>query len=117
MRIVVTVGDKIGKTHPSYGLEPPPSSGGDGSNPRRRRLRASGIDDTRAVERCRWHHGGERVRPALEHGAQHRLSLGADHGGGGVAGRGVTLLVAPTLLGFQRDRPFQGSATRKNATL
>ena len=92
-RIVVTVGEKIGKSHLTYGqgasaeLVAAATIGGG------RRVRPAGLDDACAVERRGRNHAGQRLGPAMEHGAQHRAGLGADIAGRHAAG-GVALLAA-----------------------
>src|SRR5277367_3649078 len=80
-RIVVTVGEKIGKTHLTYGQGAAAE------------LVAAGtifaadhygfcVDHPRALVRRRRHHGSERFRPADVDAAQHRARLGAHLTGG-----------------------------------
>jgi hypothetical protein len=75
-RIVVTVGEKIGKTHLSYG-QGAGRARGCRHDLRGRPLRPAGVDHPRAVVGRRRHHGGERIRPADVYTAQHRTRLGA----------------------------------------
>ena len=90
-RIVVTVGEKIGKTHLTYGKARRPRLvaavtivGADmyGLPVSTTHILSSGVAG---------HHGGQRLGPAMEHGAQHRAGLGADPAGGDAAG-GIAVL-------------------------
>ena len=81
-RIVVTVGEKIGKTHLTYAqgacaeiTAAATIAAADGYG-------LAGFDHPRALVRHRRHHGGERIRTAMVDDPQHRARLGAD-----VAGR------------------------------
>ncbi len=80
-RIVVTVGEKIGKTPPD--LRPGRLRRNHrGSHDRcGRRLRPAGFDHPRAVVRHRRYDGGEWVRLAVVDDPQHRAGLGADAAG------------------------------------
>ena len=80
-RIVITVGEKIGKTHMNYG------QGAVGRTDRCRNHRGRGhvwfacLHDACAVQRRRRNDGGQRRRAAVEHGAQHDHGLGVDLAG------------------------------------
>ena len=63
-RIVVTVGEKIGKTHLTYGQGASAELVA-ADDRRRRRLRPAGVHDARAVLRRRGHDGRQRFRPAM----------------------------------------------------
>ena len=64
-RIVVTVGEKIGKTHLTYGQGASAELVAMLDDRRRRLLRPAGVDDARAVVGRRGHDGGQRIRPAM----------------------------------------------------
>jgi hypothetical protein len=77
-RIVVTVGEKIGK-NASYlcsGRLRRDHSGGNHS--RRRSLWTAGFDNPRALVRHRWYDGSERFWATVVDGWQHRAGLGID---------------------------------------
>ena len=57
-RIVITVGEKIGKTHLTYGQGAAAELVAAGDDRRRRHVRTPGIDHARVVVGCRRHHGG-----------------------------------------------------------
>ncbi len=106
-RIVVTVGEKIGKTHLTYAqgaaaelVAAATIAAADGYGP-------AGVDHPRAVLGHRRHHGGERLGPAMVDGAQHHPRLGAHP-----AGRDRAL--GHALLDLQPDflRPAGRSAPR-----
>ena len=63
-RIVVTVGEKIGKTHLTYAQGAVGRTGRRRHDRRRRQLRPAGVDHARAVVRRRRHDGGQRLGPA-----------------------------------------------------
>ena len=63
-RIVVTVGEKIGKTHLTYAQGASRRARRRGHDRRRRHLRPAGLDHPRAVVRRRRHHGRQRLGPA-----------------------------------------------------
>ena len=69
-RIVVTVGEKIGKTHLTYAQGASAEIVAMVDDRRGRHLRPAGQHDPRAVVGRRRHDGGQRLRPAMEHGAQ-----------------------------------------------
>ena len=113
-RIVVTVGEKIGKTHLTYAQGASRRDRRDGDDRRRRRLGlpvstthvlSSGVAGTMAANGrdCRWRTG-----------AQHRHGLGADAAGGDDAFRHALLgVLRPVLSGReQRARPFNKTAAR-----
>ena len=75
-RIVVTVGEKIGKSHLTYGQGRIGRGRRDADDRDGRRVRAAGVDDARArVGRGR-HDDGQRRGPALGYGAQPRARVG-----------------------------------------
>ena len=76
-RIVVTVGEKIGKQHLTYaqGASAELVAMGTISPPT---LRPAGLDDPCAVLRRRGNHGGERLRPADGNRSQSSDGMGAD---------------------------------------
>ena len=80
-RIVVTVGEKIGKTHLTYAQGASRRTGRGRHDRRRRRVRPAGLDHPRAVVRRRRHHGGQRLGPAMVDDPQHADGLGADAAG------------------------------------
>ena len=80
-RIVVTVGEKIGKTHLTYAQGACGRDHGSGDDRRGRRLRPAGLDHACAVVGHRRHHGGQRFGPAMVDHPQHRDGLGADAAG------------------------------------
>ena len=92
-RIVVTVGEKIGKTHLTYAQGASAEIVADGDDRAGRHLWAAGVHHACAVQRRGGHDGGERVRPAMGHAAEHGAGLGDDAAGGDgdrrVAVRGV----------------------------
>ena len=63
-RIVVTVGEKIGKSHLTYAQGASAELVAAGHHRRGRRLRPAGLDHARAVLGRRRHHGGQRLGPA-----------------------------------------------------
>src|SRR5271169_1099088 len=75
-RIVVTVGEKIGKSHLTYaqGVVAEITAMATRSC---RRIRPSGQHHPRAVVRHRRHHGRQSVRNSMVHGAESGASLGA----------------------------------------
>ena len=81
-RIVVTVGEKIGKTHLTYGQGAAAETRRDGDDRRRRRPRPAGLDDARAVLRRRRHDARQRLGHAVVDPAQYRARLGAHPAGG-----------------------------------
>ena len=64
-RIVVTVGEKIGKTHLTYAQGASRRARRRGHHRRRRHVRPAGLDHACAVVRRRRHDGGERLGPAM----------------------------------------------------
>ena len=94
-RIVVTVGEKIGKAHLTYGPGRIRRTGGGRHHSGRRLVRRAGVHHAHAVQRHCRHHGGQWVRPAMEHGALHRAGLGHHPAGGdGCCRAGSTLSCA-----------------------
>jgi hypothetical protein len=77
-RIVVTVGEKIGKNHLTYAARRSRRNHGHGHDRRRRRAGTARQHDARAFIRRRRHHAREFVRLADEHGAQPVAGLGTD---------------------------------------
>ena len=71
-RIVVTVGEKIGKTPSDLRAGRLRRAGRRRHHRRRRRVRPAGLDHARAVVRRRRHHGGQRLGPADGDHPQHR---------------------------------------------
>ena len=63
-RIVVTVGEKIGKTHLTYAQGASAELVAAGHDRRRRRVRPAGLDHACAVVGRRRHDGGQRLGPA-----------------------------------------------------
>jgi len=81
-RIVVTVGEKIGKTHLTYAQGACAEITRRRDDRRGRRIRTAGFNNTCALLRYRRHHGGERIRAAMVDDPQYRARPGPD-----VAGR------------------------------
>ncbi|MGY4320163.1 PiT family inorganic phosphate transporter [Bradyrhizobium sp. JR3.5] len=77
-RIVVTVGEKIGKTHLTYAQGACAEITAARDDRGGRRLRPAGLDHARAVVRDRGHHGRQRLRPAMVDDPQYRDGLDAD---------------------------------------
>ena len=77
-RIVVTVGEKIGKTHLTYAQGAAAEITAAATIAAADVLRPAGLDHPRAVVRHRRHHGGQRLGPAMVDDPQHRDGLGAD---------------------------------------
>ena len=77
-RIVITVGEKIGKS--PYDLRPRRlrRTGCRRNDRRRRCVRAAGVDHARVVIRCRWNDGCQRLGTAVVHGAQPADGMGSD---------------------------------------
>ena len=90
-RIVVTVGEKIGKTPSDLCAGRLRRAGRGGDHRRCRRVRPAGFDHARPVVGRRRHHGGERIRAADGDGAQHRTGLGADAAGGELGFIGLSI--------------------------
>ena len=63
-RIVVTIGEKIGKTHLTYAQGASAELVAMSTIARGRHVRPAGLDDARAVLGSRRHHGGEPLGPA-----------------------------------------------------
>ena len=80
-RIVITVGEKIGKTHLTYAPGRLGRTGRRRHDRRRRRVRPAGLDHARAVVGRRRHDGGQRLGPADGDGPQPADGLGADAAG------------------------------------
>ena len=76
-RIVVTVGEKIGKSHLTYAQGASAELVAAATIGRCRHLRPAGLDHPRAVLGRRRHHGGQRLGPADGHGAQPGDGVGA----------------------------------------
>ena len=96
-RIVVTVGEKIGKTHLTY------AQGASAEIVAMATIGladvwAAGVHDPRAVERCRRDDGGQRVGPAMGHGQEHGDGLGVDAAGGDDDRRLAVCDLAPGVL-------------------
>ena len=83
-RIVVTVGEKIGKTHLTYGQGAAAEIIAAGDHRGGRRVRPAGFHHACAVFGRGRHDGGERVGAAMGHAPQHGGGLGADAAGGDV---------------------------------
>ena len=81
-RIVITVGEKIGKTHLTYGQGAAAEIIAAATIGAADVLRPAGVDHPRAVVRRRRDHGRQRFGPAVVDGALHRARLGADAAGG-----------------------------------
>ena len=77
-RIVITVGEKIGKSHLTYAQGASAEVVAAGTIEAGRRVRASGVNDACAVIRRRRHHGRERLGLADGDRAQSIAGLGAD---------------------------------------
>ena len=80
-RIVVTVGEKIGKTHLTYAQGASAELVADAHDRRRRHVRPAGLDHARAVVGRRRHDGGQRLGPADGDDPQPADGLGADAAG------------------------------------
>ena len=72
-----------------------------------------GFHHARAVERCGGNDGGQRVGPAVEHGAEHGTGLGDDAAGGdadlGLAVRTVPADILDFVIAVGRDWRFCGA--------
>ena len=97
-RIVVTVGEKIGKTHLTYAQGASRRDRGDGDDRHGGRVRAAGVHDPCAVERRGGHDGGERVGAAVGHDQEHGAGLGSDAAGGDADCRIAVCDPAPGVL-------------------
>ena len=84
-RIVVTVGEKIGKTHLTYAQGASAELVAMCTILARRYLRPARQYDPCALFRRRWHDGGEQERPPNVHPARHRPGLGLHLAGCGAA--------------------------------
>ena len=73
-RIVVTVGERIGKTHLTYAQGASAEMVAAATIGARRSLRPAGLDHPHPVQRRRRHHGGQRFGPAVGHGERWRLA-------------------------------------------
>ena len=104
-RIVITVGEKIGKS--PYDLRPGRlrRTGGRRNDRRRRCVRAAGVDHARVVVRCRRNDGCQRLGTAMVHGAQPADGMGAD------AARGDHPFGQPLRLVLEHLLRFGGVAT------
>jgi inorganic phosphate transporter, PiT family len=108
-RIVVTVGEKIGKTHLTY-AQGACAEITAAANRCRRRVRIASVNYARAVFGNRRHDGGERLRAAALDGTQYRDGLGVDlarrHGDLGHALLGTLndILSRPRRTGRNRRR-------------
>ncbi len=80
-RIVVTVGEKIGKTHLDLRARRVRRTGCRRHDRRRRRVRPAGFHHACAVVRRRRHDGGQRFRPADGDHPQSADGMGADAAG------------------------------------
>ncbi len=76
-RIVITVGEKIGKTHLTYGQGASAELIAVGDDRRGGRPGAAGVDDPRPVLRRRWNDARQRFGHAMVDATQHRAGLGA----------------------------------------
>ena len=91
-RIVVTVGEKIGKDAPDLRAGRLGRAGGDGHHPGGGRLRLAGQHHARALLRRGRNHDGQQERAAVVDDTQHRDGVGlhvagsGDHGGGRCSG-------------------------------
>ena len=77
-RIVVTVGEKIGKDHLTYASRRSRRNHGDGHDRRRRLVRLTCQYHARALFRRRRNHGRKSLRIANEHSPQSGVGVGAD---------------------------------------
>ena len=84
-RVVVTVGEKIGKEHLTYAQGASAGLVAMGTIFAGRQLRLAGEHHAYSQFRRGRHDGRQRQRPALAHGAQHRRGLGAHYARGGAA--------------------------------
>src|SRR5262249_38483492 len=107
-RIVVTVGEKIGKVHMTYGQGACAEVVAAGTIARRRHVRASGFDHARVVIGCRRNDGGQRLGAAVGHGAQPVDGMGADAACGHHAFRQSLRLVRQRVLRRSGPAPFGG---------
>ena len=75
-RIVVTVGEKIGKQHLTYAQGAVAEITADGNHRRSRRIRVPRQHHSRALLRHRWHHGRQPFRNSVVYGTQPSSGLG-----------------------------------------
>jgi hypothetical protein len=80
-RIVVTVGEKIGKTHLTYAQGASAELVAAADHQRGRGLRPAGLHHPHPLQRRGRDHGGQRLGPAVEHGALASPGLGPDPAG------------------------------------
>ena len=96
-RIVVTVGEKIGKEHLTYAQGACAELVAMANDLCRGQLRTAGIDNARAELGRGGNHGGKQERPADVHDSQHRRGVGLHAAGGGSA-LGCVVLAVPASL-------------------
>ena len=96
-RIVVTVGEKIGKDHLTYGQGAAAEITAAATIAAADWYGLAGEHNPRAVVGCRGHDDGQQVRPAIRDGAQHRDGLDSDAARFDRAG-GVPVLAVPTCV-------------------
>ena len=110
-RIVVTVGEKIGKTHLTYGQGAAAETRRGRDDRRGRRPGPAGLDHARSLIRRRRHHGRQWLGNAMVDGAQHRDGLGPHPAGGDDPVRDLVLHLPPRLLTSRpSERPAQSEA-------
>jgi PiT family inorganic phosphate transporter len=80
-RIVITVGEKIGKSQPHLRPRRLRRAGGRRHHRRRRHVRPAGLDHARAVVRRRRRHGRQRLGAAGRHYQKHGDGMGLDAAG------------------------------------
>jgi len=81
-RIVVTVGEKIGKSHLTYGQGAAAELVAAATIFAADSYWTAGVNDPRAVVGRRWDHGRKRIGTADVDAAQHRARMGPDPAGG-----------------------------------
>jgi PiT family inorganic phosphate transporter len=106
-RIVVTVGERIGKTHLTYAQGACAEITAAATIAAADGFGLPGVDHPCAVLRHRRHHGGKRLGPAMVDDPQHRPRLGADAAGGHVDFGDPVLRV---LAAFLSMMPFRETA-------
>ena len=110
-RIVVTVGEKIGKTHLTYAQGASAELVAAGTIGAADLPRPAVLDHARAVVGGRGHHGRQRLRPAMEHHPQHADRLGADAPGRyPVVWLALFPVLAPVLRRVSLDLPEPSAA-------